>query len=83
MTMQRNLRKVLALQHATGSYRMYETYWNEGANDAIETIGNPEARTANDWNKPATTRVQGGSDSVTSNPMSSTMKHTSSKALVK
>jgi len=28
--------------------------WNDGAKEEMEMMGKPDARTANDWNRPAT-----------------------------
>lgn len=47
------------------------------------TMLNPEARTANDWNNPATALVPGGRDCVTSRPISKTMNEDHSIALQK
>ena len=57
------------------------TDWNAGATSARDTMAKPEARTAKDWNKPATARVPPGRESVTARPMSRTMKDTHSTPL--
>ena len=38
-----------------------ETDWNDGAKAAMEIMGKPDARTANDWNKPITAWSPGDS----------------------
>lgn len=49
------------------------TYWKEGANADRFTIANPDARTAKDWNNPATAHTPGGSDVITSRPRFNTI----------
>jgi len=46
-----------------------ETDWNEGANAAMEIMGKPDARTANDWNKPITTWSPGANSFRAGSPM--------------
>ena len=57
------------------------TDWKAGAADARDTIEKPEARIANDWNRPAKARVPGGREEVTSKPMSRMMNNDHSTAL--
>ena len=52
---------------------MKETDWNDGAKAAMEIMGKPDARTANDWNKPTTTWSPGDSSFRTGSPMLRTL----------
>ena len=46
------------------------TNWTAGAKLLTGTMENPDARAAKPWNRPATTRVPIGKESVTLSPMS-------------
>ena len=50
-----------------------ETDWNDGAKAAMEIMGKPDARTANDWNKPITAWSPGDSSSRAGSPMLRTL----------
>jgi len=49
------------------------TDWNDGAREEMEMMGKPDARTANDWNMPATAWSPGASASRAGNPMFRTL----------
>jgi len=50
-----------------------ETNWNDGDKAAMEIMGKPDARTANDWNKPITAWSPGASASRAGSPMLRTL----------
>jgi len=53
--------------------RVKETDWNDGARAAMEIMGKPDARTANDWNKPITTWSPGDSSFRAGSPILRTL----------
>ena len=50
-----------------------ETDWNDGAKAAMEIMGKPDARTANDWNRPAIAWSPGASSFRTGSPILRTL----------
>lgn len=49
------------------------TDWNDGAKEEMEMMGKPDARTAKDWNRPATAWSPGASASRAGSPMFKTL----------
>jgi len=61
--------------------RVKETNWNDGAKEAMEIMGKPDARTANDWNKPTTAWSPGDSAFRAGSPMLRTLNEVHSTPL--